>query len=166
MLTNILNRALRILPTYLFILLIYYSCTVHLVKGPNYPSKSRLPYCENIFKTIFFFDNFINNGMTMCLGVSWYLDVDMQMFAISMGLFLLYKTNRFNSKIILWTISLISLIRSMNYSYSKNVKVISDINSLKYQSKWGLDQYFKPWLWISIYFFGIYLGMLYHEYLE
>lgn len=102
----------------------------------------------------------------MCLGVSWYLDVDMQMFAISMGLLLLYKINRFNSKIILWAISLIFLIRSMIYSYSKNVKVISDINSLKYQSRWGLNQYFKPWLWIPIYFFGIYLGMLYHEYLE
>ena len=45
-LRNIIYRALRILPTYLFIILFYYSCITHLTNGPNFSaSKGAIHNC-------------------------------------------------------------------------------------------------------------------------
>jgi peptidoglycan/LPS O-acetylase OafA/YrhL len=152
---------MRILPAYLFVVLMYYSCTIHFVKGPNYPLRSGLPYCENVFKMIFFVDNFIKNGRAMCLPVSWYLDADMQIFSISLLLLLLYKKNyKLLSKIMLVVISIPLFIQSYMYVKSHNVKTLYDMISAKSQLGWNKDQYLKPWQWIPTYFLGIFVAML------
>jgi hypothetical protein len=63
----------------------------------------------------------------MCLNVGWYLNVDMQIFFISMIILLIYKTRKLLSKIILWAIMIICFLISIIYSSLANVKIISDI---------------------------------------
>lgn len=137
----------------------FHSNAIHLVKGPNYPPKAKLPSCENIFKIIFFAENLFGQ---QCYSSAWYLDADMQIFSISMLLLLLYKKHKKLGKIILMIISGVCLIQVFIYSYSHNVKVRVDIKSAAFQYKWGTDQYTKPWLWIPNYFLGIFIAILYH----
>jgi hypothetical protein len=139
--------------------MMYYSNAIHLIKGPNYPSKGKLPSCENIFKIIFFVENLFGQ---QCFSYAWYLDVDMQIFSISMLLLLLYKNYKKLGKIMLVLISGVFFIQVFIYSYSHNVKIRVDIKSAEYQYNWHMDQYLKPWLWIPIYFLGIFMAILYH----
>lgn len=98
-------------------------------------------------------------GKKMCLDISWYLNADMQLYASSMFILLLYKYNRLYAKLILLVVSLFCFLNSMIFNYTNNVEMIYD---LKLNTEWFINQYIKPWLWFPVYSLGLLLGMLYH----
>jgi peptidoglycan/LPS O-acetylase OafA/YrhL len=91
---NILQRVLRILPSFLYVILLYVA--YYPLLSPNQDWNGNNPPlgtdgdCSQFWKVILFIDNFVPLG-GMCYSVGWYLHVDMQLFVISMFILKLYK---------------------------------------------------------------------------
>jgi hypothetical protein len=119
-----------------------------------------LKNCDAFYKVVFFIDDFIGGGI--CIGASWYLHVDMQLYCTAMILLMLYKYSRFASKLTLWLVSSGFFIKSLVYSYMHETKILIDYNNSVSSVSWEKDQYLKPWLWVPTYYFGLFIGMLYH----
>lgn len=59
----ILQRALRIWPCYIITMLIYYTIFMHLGSGPKWAENEPIVLmCKDMWKAIFFVDNFVGNG--------------------------------------------------------------------------------------------------------
>jgi hypothetical protein len=140
---------------------LFVSLYAHLAEGPKwYKDKSMLKNCDAFYKVVFFIDDFIGGGI--CIGASWYLHVDMQLYCTAMILLMLYKYSRFASKLTLWLVSSGFFIKSLVYSYMHETKILIDYNNSVSSVSWEKDQYLKPWLWVPTYYFGLFIGMLYH----
>jgi peptidoglycan/LPS O-acetylase OafA/YrhL len=161
-----LQRALRILPAFLFIILLYIAYYPHLSTSQswdgNNPPLGAYADCYQIWKVILFIDNFYSMGNGMCYNVGWYLHVDMQLFVISMFVLKLYQSKPKTCKILIWVLIAISIVQLFIYSqltdYANGV-LMED--SPRTGPSWGLE-YTKPWKWMGPYLFGIYSGMLYY----
>lgn len=66
-----------------------------------------------MWKTIFFVDNLVDNGNTQCMGWSWYLQNDIQLFIVSVILLYLYSLKPVVTKIIIW----LMIIGSILFTY-------------------------------------------------
>jgi peptidoglycan/LPS O-acetylase OafA/YrhL len=119
LLINILQRALRILPSFLFVILLYLA--YYPLLSPNQDWNGNNPPlgsdsdCYHIWKVIFFIDNFVPLG-GLCYSVGWYLHVDMQLFVISMLILKLYKNKPKTCKILIWILIVVSIIQLFVYS--------------------------------------------------
>jgi peptidoglycan/LPS O-acetylase OafA/YrhL len=107
---------------------LFVSLYAHLAEGPKwYKDKSMLKNCDAFYKVVFFIDDFIGGGI--CIGASWYLHVDMQLYCTAMILLMLYKYSRFASKLTLWLVSSGFFIKSLVYSYMHETKILIDYNN-------------------------------------
>jgi peptidoglycan/LPS O-acetylase OafA/YrhL len=117
---NILNRALRLLPSFLFIILFFIAYYSHLGSGQlwngNNPPLGGFENCYQIWKVILFIDNFYMFGGQMCYTVAWYLYPDMQLFVISMFVFKLYPNHRKACKILILVLIFVSVLQLFIYS--------------------------------------------------
>jgi len=105
----ILHRLLRFWPSYIMALFLYSSIIIHLGEGPFWSKINilgQINFCNALWKPIFFMDNLVDNGETMCMGWGWYLQNDMQIFMLSIPILFLYNKNR---KLTYMLISLIVL---------------------------------------------------------
>jgi peptidoglycan/LPS O-acetylase OafA/YrhL len=163
-LINIIHRALRILPAFLFAIMIYAAFYPYLSSGPLWlTDKGKINNCINIWKVVLFIDNLIGEGSGLCYAVGWYLYVDMQLYAMSMPILLLYKYKIKLCKILIWVFIVIGIVQLFIYcqltGFSVPVRLIDLQNS--YPFSWR-DQYIKPWKWMAAYFFGLFMGILYY----
>jgi peptidoglycan/LPS O-acetylase OafA/YrhL len=72
----IFKRFLRILPCYVLTILIWYSMFMHLGGGPRWiPNQEYTNLCKNMWRTVLFVDNLINNGHTLCMSWTFYLQL-------------------------------------------------------------------------------------------
>lgn len=59
----ILQRVLRIWPAYIIAMMIYYSIYMHLGEGPFWQAQEPIvKICDNMWRSIFFVDNLVDNG--------------------------------------------------------------------------------------------------------
>lgn len=114
--SSILNRALRILPSYLFSLMIYYGLYPQFGSGHLWLIDKSIPYnCTPFSRVFFFYDNFVDNGNIMCWTLGWYLHVDMQLYAFSMIVLLYYKYIPNITKAIIWVLIIYSIVQLFLY---------------------------------------------------
>ena len=102
----IIKRLLRILPAYMFTLALINWFIPSLGSGPKWHQMETelTNYCDKYWWTnLLFINNFVPDGDgNFCMGQSWYLAVDMQLFLMSLVLiFLYYKLPKFISWILL-----------------------------------------------------------------
>lgn len=93
----ILHRVLRFWPSYIVIILLYYSVQIHVGDGPLWKENltlGQIPDCEGGWKALLFVDNLVDNGRHMCMPWGWYLQNDMQIFVFSMIFILIYAKHR------------------------------------------------------------------------
>lgn len=89
---GILQRVLRIWPAYIITMMFYYSVFMQLGSGPSWSKTyTDVQTCSTIWRSVFFIANLVDNGQVECLGWSWYLQVDFQLFIISLFLLFLYN---------------------------------------------------------------------------
>ena len=70
---TIINRLLRILPTYILVILIWYSMFMHWGSGPRWlPNQQIANLCKNMWRSVLFIDNLVNNGRTLCMSWTFY----------------------------------------------------------------------------------------------
>jgi peptidoglycan/LPS O-acetylase OafA/YrhL len=61
----ILHRVLRFWPSYIMVILLYYSVQIHAGNGPLWKENNTLgqiPYCSGAWKSLLFVDNLVDNG--------------------------------------------------------------------------------------------------------
>lgn len=159
-----LHRAYRILPGYMYILILLWSGIKFLGSGPLWFQQSRLDTdCGDYWWTNgLFLNNFLPSGLgNMCLTQSWYLANDMQFFVLSPPLLYLYHRYR---KCIAWVLICALLCLSVGISlwiaayYDYNVVAIAPENSTFYYYF-----YIKPYTRFPPYALGIISGLLLHS---
>jgi peptidoglycan/LPS O-acetylase OafA/YrhL len=159
---NILHRALRILPSFLFVLLIYYNFYPQISEGLLWRGDKNLQRkCFPLWKVWTFSDNYYKNGTEQCYLIGWYLDVDMQLYALSMVVLLIYKYSPLTSKLIIGISSVLGLYQTFAYVQKNKILLIVHAYDSRFVKSYDVDQYMKPWQWIPTYFFGLFMGMLY-----
>ncbi len=94
-LIGILQRALRIWPAFILMMMFYDSIFMQLGKGIFwYKAQTDVATCEKMWRSVLFVANLVDNGREICLGWSWYLQVDFQLFIFGVFILFLYKNYR------------------------------------------------------------------------
>ena len=99
------------------------------------------------------------------MGWGWYLQNDMQLFILSMGLLLIYHFKPIVSKGLIWVLTILSLIFTFHYTYVNDITVTTHLADFAKWDTYMTDVYIKPWARCPPYIIGLYLGISYHEYL-
>ncbi len=98
-----------------------------------------------MWTSILFIANLVDNGREICLGWSWYLQVDFQLFVFGVFLLLL----RENYKNIATAFSSICALLTFTFVFvfTLNEKIVlwTDLSSLSHYEDFMLNLYFKPW---------------------
>lgn len=96
----LIHRFVRIWPTYLVAILIFWKIAPLLGNGPIWNTYSIFAgKCDNLgaLWNLLFIDNFMDHGasgMDYCFGWGWYLAVDFQLFLIAPFIMMIYTKNK------------------------------------------------------------------------
>ncbi|KAF2896150.1 hypothetical protein ILUMI_10023 [Ignelater luminosus] len=81
-LRHYVHRCVRLMPVLITVLLFYLTLMKHVRSGP-FPDENASQHCEKYWwSTLLFIQNYLN-PTELCVGTSWYLSVDMQLFVFS-----------------------------------------------------------------------------------
>lgn len=112
----IVHRFIRIWPTYMIAILLFWKIAPYLGNGPIWSIFYRLSCSCNdggVLWNVFFIDNFGDhgpNGMDYCFGWGWYLAVDFQLFLITPFFLYAYSKNKKLGWIITFALFLASVL--------------------------------------------------------
>ena len=115
---SLLKKLARIMPSYLLTLIFYYSIFLHLCSGPKWVLNDEyINICKNMWRSILFVDNFVNNGKTLCMPWAFYLQVEMQLFLVILIVLFIYHHSKLGS--LLLAASLIAYSWTINIIYTE-----------------------------------------------
>ncbi|OMJ93323.1 hypothetical protein SteCoe_3675 [Stentor coeruleus] len=165
-----LNRYLRIVPTYAFVLGINYFLLPLLSNGPTWSNtrSGTVGDCDAYWWTNFIFiNNFIPNGIgNNCFGIGWYLANDMQFFLI--GPFLVYLYFKTQKKIRVWIFFLLIWILegiltfAITFHYNLKVNNMDSNNWRDGINIWFQLYYIKPYIRFPVYLQGIAAALMFY----
>jgi hypothetical protein len=95
------------------------------------------------------------------MGWTWYLHCDMQLYAFSVFILLLYKHSKTKAKIILWILVALSLFYAFIWVLLKGTHVVVNSSDNKMWGEYSRWQYAMPYGRFPSYLPGVYMGMLY-----
>ena len=102
----------------------------------------------------------------MCLGWTWYLQNDMQIFIYCTLVLLVYRWNKFGGyMLIVWSM-LGSFAFYMIKSYQLGAHYWIHIADFASTGQYMLDVYTKPYARCAPYLYGLLLGIMYSRFLE
>lgn len=160
---------LRFWPSYIVVILLYYSVYIHTRSGPLWKENiiiGQIPYCEGAWKSLLFVDNLVDNGEKMCLGWGWYLQNDMQIFVFSLFFIFLYMKNRIAGYVSLGLMIVVGLFFNFYGVFDHNIQHVAHLRDLLKWNDYFVNVYIKPWIRCPPYVFGLICGLLHMEYLE
>ena len=158
------KRALRVWPSLLAALLIYKCLLMHLCWGPYAKMNAKMVgNCSDLWRPLLFVDNLVQNGANMCMGWSWYLQVDLQLFAFSMLLLAAYRRSRLAAFVGIYLCIAMSFAYVFQQVYDHAYKYPTHIADLDGSVQYLRDIYYKPWGRCPTYLYGLLMGILYHE---
>lgn len=162
---GVLHRLLRIWPAYILAMMFYYSLFMQTGSGISWSKIAPdVAQCRSMWREVLFISNMIDRGQEMCLGWGWYLQVDFQLFLISLLLLYLYQRSKVAMIIIATAASLASTIYNVIYTYNLGLPLFTDPSAFAHFQDFMLDIYMKPWGRCTPYFMGLILGVLFMEY--
>ncbi|XP_052567049.1 uncharacterized protein LOC120431211 isoform X2 [Culex pipiens pallens] len=167
---KVVNRLKRILPVYLFMILIAATLFRRIPLGPLYDRivGAESSNCRtNWWSNLLFVNNYVNGNDT-CLRASWYLSADLQYYLF--GIFALLMMTRFPKTTKYW----IGFMVILNFAgpgleiWFRQLPPIST-NAIRFSAptffddEW-MEKIYKPFQTSSAgYFYGIMAGMMYHK---
>jgi peptidoglycan/LPS O-acetylase OafA/YrhL len=165
------HRVLRITPVYIFVLIFFWTMHIHLGNGPLWFNIGSFYHdCDRYwYSNLIFMNNFIpNGGINQCLGVSWYLAVDMQIFFISPIIMMLYiKVNKLLGWISVGLLCILNVLCAglIAYHFGLNPIMLSSDN-FSSSGKSNYDNYYykKPYCRIAPYALGLACGFVVYSY--
>jgi peptidoglycan/LPS O-acetylase OafA/YrhL len=167
---SVSHRFIRIWPTYMMAILMFWKIGPYFGSGPIWRTFYTLACsCNNggVLWNMFFIDNFGYHGATgidYCFGWGWYLAVDFQLFAISP--FIMYAYHR--NKKLGWAITFGLFMASVITAF-----ILIMVNDWRYpipnpkfpvQADFMDNFYYKPYVRASAYLMGLMTGYVYVEY--
>lgn len=165
----VLHRFIRIWPTYMVAILMYWKIAPYLGDGPIWRSFYTLSCSCNdggVLWNMFFLDNFEDhgpNGMDYCFGWGWYLAVDFQLFLITPFVMYAYVKNKKLGWLVAFALFLASCLTAF---------ILVMVNDYRYpipnpkfapQPEFMDKFYYKPYVRASAYLMGIFSGFIYVE---
>ena len=161
----IVQRVLRLWPSYIFTLMVFYSVYIHMGSGPIWGSdQAFVQMCSNMWRPIFFVDNFVDNGQSQCMPWGWYLQNDMQLFIFSIILLYVYRLKPIVMKVIVWPLMIGSMIFTFMWTLRHNTILITHLSDVDSSGTFNEDVYIKPWARCPPYLLGLFFGILHFEY--
>lgn len=165
----ILHRVMRILPAYAFVIFFFSRITGYFGSGPVWGLYvDYLKQCDtNWWKNLLFVDNLVNRSFhdkDYCMGWSWYLSNDMQMFLLTPIIAWYYITKPQKAFLVIGTLLIGSLSLGLYYSYSRSM--YAGIEALMRQPEHEWEVYINPCVRIAPYLIGVTIGLFYRNYKE
>ena len=162
-----IHRLLRIAPVYFFIYFFYVFAFPHTGSGPAWPihDYTNKSSCgEYWYSNLLFINNFLPTDEPSCMGWSWYIANDIQLYFISpIILFLHYK-----SKILGYSSCGLLLLANII-----TISIIASENNFNPGALHGTSQnenftklYEKPYSRMGAFVIGILMGFLYRGYID
>ena len=161
-----IHRYLRITPLYLFVLLFFWSLSMHLGSGPvwwlYWHYNDSCP--DYWYSNILYLNNFIPDGKgSNCLGPSWYLANDMQFFIVAtITIYIYHKFSKFIGWGLVMSYVILSIVSSWVIAYHFNLKVSAFAPSNG--EEWFDWYYIKPYTRCGPYALGLACGMVLYTY--
>lgn len=160
-----LHRLMRILPLYIFCLLLWWKIGIMLGNGPIwYHWEDFIVKCNSSWWTNLLFVNnlipYMNPDTGECIYISWYLAIDMQCFFVSPIFILLYLRNNILGVSCTFGVGLLSSIAAFIGTYVNNWSAHSFDGV--WVSSYTEEVYTKPQYRISSYAVGMTVAMLWH----
>lgn len=160
-----LFRALRLLPAYIFVLFLTWTLSVYIASAPRgYQVETANTYCSDYWWThLLFLNNLIPSWLGIgCLGQSWYIAADMQMYIISVPLLISYvhRDQRWGwvGFCVLTGISILSSAW-LTWEYGFTALVASDENKdQNFTSRYYVQAYTR----FAPYALGVLCALVYH----
>jgi len=156
------HRWMRLAPTYLVAILIYWKLTPTFTTGPIwYQYSNRAQQCgDSWWKNILFLDNVLNTGSAhYCFNWGWYLACDFQMFLIAPFICWIYVKNRGRAHNIIWLLGMLTFIAGFWGATDVNFKY-SNPPAQSTGNFWA-SFYSNTLVRMSSYIIGIFLGTQY-----
>jgi peptidoglycan/LPS O-acetylase OafA/YrhL len=155
----LLNRYLRLLPLYLFILLGVTYLIPFISDGPAYSKLEliNIGCAKNFWHNLLYFNNLVNYAIDeSCAGHTWYLANDMQFYVVSLAIFVFLNNYRLIRELIFATIFIGSNAYQMYFSYIKNYTFLDMSHTSPDNMTFFNDFYIKPWMRITPFILGLY----------
>ncbi|EAS03650.1 acyltransferase family protein (macronuclear) [Tetrahymena thermophila SB210] len=159
----LVNRIVRILPTYFVALMIFWKLVPYFGQSPTWQRYIiHAGECDDIWwQKLLFIDNLIK-PKSKCFGWGWYLSNDLQMYLFSMILIMIYATNKRIGK---WCIALsVIIFCAVSIWLSFKYNLLIPVNAQTFALNIGDNYYYKPWARCPPYLFGLLFGIFYKEY--
>jgi peptidoglycan/LPS O-acetylase OafA/YrhL len=164
----VLHRLLRFWPSYIMVILLYYSVQIHTSSGPIWDTLmtiGQVPDCQGGWKALLFIDNLVDNGEHMCLPWGWYLQNDMQIFVFSLFFIMLYMKNRIAGYVSLISLIILGLALNIYEVVDREIRHPTHLIDFVKWQEYFTNIYIKPWIRCPPYVLGLVLGLLHMEYL-
>eukprot|EP01097_Dermamoeba_algensis_P005265 TRINITY_DN3341_c0_g1_i1.p1 TRINITY_DN3341_c0_g1~~TRINITY_DN3341_c0_g1_i1.p1 ORF type:complete len:724 (+),score=220.57 TRINITY_DN3341_c0_g1_i1:71-2242(+) len=161
------HRIWRLTPVYMFVVFLTITVEPQWLMGPNSVAMNEADSCKKYWWTnLLYINNFYpssEQGVAACVGVSWYLANDMQMFIVSPLFFFSY----YKSKILGWSLIVLGLVANILSSalISNHNNYIGNMIA-QMGGNFFEDVYVKPYTRMGAYLMGIAMAFLYHQLLE
>ena len=160
-----LHRLMRILPLYIFCLLLWWKIGIMLGNGPIwYHWEDFIVKCNSSWWTNLLFINnlipYMNPDTGECIYISWYLAIDMQCFFVSPMFVSLYLYNNLLGVNCVFGTGLLSSVAAFFGTYANNWSAHS-FDGIWVKS-YTEEVYTKPQYRISSYAIGMTAAMLWH----
>ena len=114
-----------------------------------------------MWKPVFFVDNIVDNGASMCMGWGWYLQNDMQIFIASIPILYIYSIRRKTSFLVIGGLILLSLIYNFLEAQLNEYITVAHRQDFAKWNSYFPNVYIKPWTRCPPYLYGLFLGLLY-----
>lgn len=159
-----LHRFLRLCPTYLFVLFLTWTLSIYIPSGPRaYGIDVVNEHCAKYWWTsVFFINNQVPDWLGIgCLGQSWYLGTDMQLFWALVPVIYLYRRQQRWGWYSLAAICSFSVISSayVTWEYSFSVLMKSQHN---FENHYSSRYYVQPYTRSAPYVLGIVCAICYY----
>ncbi|XP_021712120.1 nose resistant to fluoxetine protein 6-like [Aedes aegypti] len=166
---RILNRLVRILPVYSFVILFQVSWYNRLKNGPI--AERYQDHCmENWWTNLLFVNNYIEANKP-CLQFTWYLGADFQLFLVgTIILMFIWRFPKFiNASICFMVIFALVVPAAVIYFNNLDATVMMIVRYVIDEIR-NLDYYLKVYVTFESnagnYFFGVVTGIVYHHFVE
>lgn len=161
---GVLQRAFRFWPMYIFTILLYWKVMPSMGTGPLFYLLNQ--YADSCKDSMVWELLFVSNFKELyCTGWTWYLQVDMQLFIVSLLLLWVYVTNWKWAKLASKLLGLGIAVGTVTYvfimSQDNGYRVVGSPTDNDKAVEYQTEIYLKPWSRAAPYMLGLFTGIFY-----